>query len=886
MKKLFYLVLFGLLSALPAHSQTALVQTAICAGTTASFPCVAFGSSVTSGNTIIVIVWMTAGALPTPPTLTGNGNTYTNKVNTYLGNQAFLVYEADSVASGSTTITIASGTTSNIEGAAYEYSGLASSAFDKTVMATGSTQAISSGATATTTSANELVIGAAINQAPFTGMTNGYKQELNTGVNFYGVTGDLTQVVLQAAPAFAPTQASAHLWYSGVATFAWANQTPQVQTPVASPVAGNYTGSQLVTFTDPTAGATICYRKDGGVPTATSAGTCDSNGGLEFTYSGAIAVSTPMTIKALGTKAASGNSPPFAGIYNIPFTPTLPLATVSLTLPTQGSSACPTLTTGTNCKRSPASGSATDFQNAINASTCGDTIILVAGSTYSGNFTIPSTVCSGWIEITSSAAGSLPAAGTRVGAGDVSNMPVISTPNASPALAFQPSSNHWRIIGAKITTSYTATPVFWLVGMGFLANNSTGITVQGNLPDQIIIDRSYIIGTLSTAISHGIFANTQSFALVDSFCDVIGGNGIEAQCVESYNGIGPFLIQNNFLGASTENIMFGGADPAITNLIPSDITIVGNLIQKDAAWRGNGWVFKNIVELKNAQRVLLDGNVISTTWFNGQQEAVIIRSVNQSGGCNWCAVRHVTVTHNLIEHAPEGIVLAALQGPNVALPTNNVLIRNNVFTDISDANWSGNSSTGFVFQFGADDPPDMFNIAIDHNTAFSDRLAMQVNYENPGDTMSYVQYTNNLQDAGTVGGIQTQAGGPISGFLNGYNWQDVIFLNPGGSGSQFPGAPVTYDTIAGAAFTSVSGSDPEISGVPGTGNLQLTGGSAYHNAGTDGNDIGVWDWTCYNAEIAAALAGTYSAATYCGPSGIGSAISPGIKITPGVSIHQ
>ena len=56
-------------------------------------------------------------------------------------------------------------------------------------------------------------------------------------------------------------------------------------------------------------------------------------------------------------------------------------------------------------------------------------------------------------------------------------------------------------------------------------------------------------------------------------------------------------------------------------------------------------------------------------------------------------------------------------------------------------------------------------------------------------------------------------------------------------------------------MTSVTGSKPNISG-----NLRLTGGSAYHNAVTDGKDIGVWDWSCYNNETAAALAGNFTQA--------------------------
>src|SRR4051812_37822941 len=58
---------------------------------------------------------------------------------------------------------------------------------------------------------------------------------------------------------------------------------------------------------------------------------------------------------------------------------------------------------------------ATAFQSAINSSQLGDTIVLQAGTTYTGWFTLPNkTTGSGWVTITSSALASLPAAGVRV----------------------------------------------------------------------------------------------------------------------------------------------------------------------------------------------------------------------------------------------------------------------------------------------------------------------------------------------------------------------------------------------------------------------------------------------------------------------------------------
>jgi hypothetical protein len=102
------------------------------------------------------------------------------------------------------------------------------------------------------------------------------------------------------------------------------------------------------------------------------------------------------------------------------------------------------------------------------------------------------------------------------------------------------------------------------------------------------------------------------------------------------NGPGPYLIANNYLEASGENIMFGGADPYIANLVPSDITIRQNYISKPLSWRGQAWIVKNLLELKNAQRVTIDGNLIENNWAAAQPGvAIVLTPRNQDGNSPW-----------------------------------------------------------------------------------------------------------------------------------------------------------------------------------------------------------------------------------------------------------
>jgi hypothetical protein len=548
-----------------------------------------------------------------------------------------------------------------------------------------------------------------------------------------------------------------------------------------------------------------------------------------------------------------------------PVQPAPPQKTVDLSMPFQGTSTCPSLTTGSNCRRNVPAGDAKSFQSALKAATCGDTIVLMSGSIYSGNFTVPATTCtnnSGWIEIISSELPALPEPGNRVTPAEESKMPIISTPNVASALSFLPGANHWRVIGCKITTSYVSTnTLYWLVGMG-LDQTGKWVTDTSQLPSYIILDRTYLYGSTTTPIQRAVYANTQSFAMVDSYCDEIVDSGADSQCIGVVNGIGPFLIQNNFLQASGENIMFGGADP-ITNLIPSDITIVGNLFQKNITWRGKVGDVKNLLELKNAQRLLVDGNVFQYDWSAGQSWPILFRSINQSGKCTWCVVQDVTFTHNLLLHIPDGIEVAATDSTLLpAQPTARILVRNNLLTDVSTANWG--PSQGASFFAASNATYAIHDIIFDHNTAFSDGKAFLM-----GDSghVANLQFTNNLLSYGSYGilGSGVAAGTAVfDTYASGYVYsQNLIINSTGKSIGVYPPGTI-WTTLSAVKFTEITGTPPNY-----TGDFQLMSDSLYHNAGTDGKDIGVWDWDCLNKDIVAAQAGTFvGGADGCGATSI------------------
>jgi len=527
-----------------------------------------------------------------------------------------------------------------------------------------------------------------------------------------------------------------------------------------------------------------------------------------------------------------------------PALPTLPQATVDLTMPTQ---------TGT-VWNVPA-GDANTLQNDINAASCGDTIVLVAGSTYTGNFTIPNKSCTDWVLLESSAISNLPS-GTRVSTG--SNPPsaatranlatIVSNVADTPVLTFQTAAHNWRLIGLEITQA-AGTHNFSLI------ETDNNVTQLSQLVNHIIIDRCYVHGTSGGAVRRGLSFQVAYGGVVDSdvreFHDqtTSPGQGSDSQAIAVWSGAGPFLYQNNFLSAASEDTLFGGSDPSISNLIPSDVTVVGNYYWKDPSWPRTGFVVKNIFELKNVQRVLADGNVFQYDWGDGQNGiAILLTPRNQNGGCPWCGVSDITITHNLIQHAAGGFNIAGSDSPNVSQPTNRVLIQNNVMDDINGSTWNGNGrAVQWLTNTGTTSAAD--NITIDHNDGFADEACL---YLGDSNTTQHGQWTNMMCNYALYGIIGNAVGSgtpALSKFVpnmvpNGL-YNDVVFI--GGSGTYPVGT--TFSSMSAIQFTNYNNGNG--------GNYQLLATSPYHNAGTDGQDIGVWDWTTFNTKTTHALTGIY-----------------------------
>jgi hypothetical protein len=487
-----------------------------------------------------------------------------------------------------------------------------------------------------------------------------------------------------------------------------------------------------------------------------------------------------------------------------------------------------------------------DFQAALTQAAPGDVITLAAGATYTGNFILPAKAGSGWIIIRTSAPdASLPPAGTRITPASASVLAKIVSPNSGPALATAPGAHHYRFLGLEVGLAPGVTFSDTLVRLG---DNETTVA---DVPHHLLFERVYIHGTPTATVRRGIVLNSAATAVVDSTITDIHEVGGDAQAIAGWNGPGPFKIVNNHLEGAGANVVFGGPAPRIADLVPADIEIRGNDVAKPLTWRrgdptyaGTPWAVRTFLELTNARRVLIDGNLFEHNWADaGAGTAILFTVRNQGGTTPWSVVEDVTFTNNVVRHTGSGVGLHGGDARVPSQPARRILIKNNLFDDVSGARWGG-AGRLFEASHGIED------LVIDHNTGVQDGSIVVAD----GGTHPRFTYRNNLtphnddgvHGAGTASGLDT---------LNSYFPDGTVSRNviAGGNPALYPAANFLPPSLNDVGFIDLTGGD-----------YRLSPASPYKQAGTDGKDIGA-DLDAIEAAFVAVMTAPDDATTPAAP---------------------
>lgn len=528
-----------------------------------------------------------------------------------------------------------------------------------------------------------------------------------------------------------------------------------------------------------------------------------------------------------------------------------------------------------------------NLQSALNNAQCGDVIELQAAATFTGSFTVPAKKCdiNHWIYIrTSSPDSLLPAEGTRAtpcyaGIGSLEGRPQYSCVNPQNVMAkvemqsggngpFQLANgaNFYRFIGLEVTRASGVTGGAELIsGLG--------------TADHIIVDRSWLHGALQDETHTGVdLDGVTNAAILDSYftdfhCILNTGTCTDAQAI--LGGIsntqdGPFKIQDDFLEASGEAIMFGGG-PA--TLAPTDIEILGNHFWKPWQWmpgnpnfiggtNGQPFIVKNHLELKNAVRVLVDGNLMENCWggFTQAGFGILLTPKNQHSGhsnvCPKCEVTDITIRYVQVSHAGSGLQLATAlsgggKGGGRALAGTRWSIHDMVLDDLS-TDYAG---AGLAFQISNTWSKNPLNtVTINHITAFPNPTNMIIVGNPMKDPRMYkLVFTNSLMTTAKFPVWNTgsrdscaRKDEPISTFntcFTSYTFTNngLIAPPPNYPPSVWPAHNMFPQNVNDVQFVDYNNGNG--------GNYQLQSTSPYKNKGTDGKDLGA-DIVTLDAELA------------------------------------
>ena len=388
----------------------------------------------------------------------------------------------------------------------------------------------------------------------------------------------------------------------------------------------------------------------------------------------------------------------------------------------------------------PSAGAA---NSAFRAARGGQVVCLQGGGDF-GALTLPARAAgdTGWIVVRSTNY-SLPAEGTRMRPSIASGLAKITTSlNGSPALTTTPGTFGWVIRGVEITPAINVNLTYALVQLGDVGLMQN---TYAQVPQRLIFSQVYIHGSTLGEMQRCVALQSGATAIVDSWISECHGRGYDSQAIGGWNGPGPHLVRNSYLEGAGENVMWGGATPSIPGMVASDITFVRNHVATPITWKGV-WTRKNLLETKNAVRVSIDSSVFDGSWLDAQTgEALLFKSINDQGTCNWCRTSDVTVRRSLIRHTGRGLTFSGRENYNaigsVDSTARRFLIQDVVVDSINVAPYTG-AARGIQIGSGASDivfervlvagrPDDGTQLVLDGNTP-SPRVAFRQSVLNHG----------------------------------------------------------------------------------------------------------------------------------------------------------
>jgi hypothetical protein len=444
---------------------------------------------------------------------------------------------------------------------------------------------------------------------------------------------------------------------------------------------------------------------------------------------------------------------------------------------------------------------------------CGDTISLTPGVSYIGSFTLAARGCTAGTPITIRTVPNpnLPEPGIRTGPAYAPYLAILrSTSTNFAVISTTKNADGWTLENLWIYDTSTGGHTGAMVNLG-----SHLETVADDQPTGLVVDRVLLQGAVGTLAHRGIALNSRDTTIKNSYLNGFKGEGIETQAIASWNGPGPFLIENNYLEAAGIGVLFGGANPAIVGLIPANITIRRNYITKRLEWHpqhpsydGSKWTIKNALEFKKGRAILIEKNVLEHVWVQAQTGVALLLTPCNSGTDPTAEIRDVVVRDNVIRSAASVMAIS----PSCGLPTaggSNIHVEHNLAYDIGAGLWS-TVERYLIFPLNSSFPYVQFV----QNTFIGTYSARGViAFSGPPDAIGFV-FQGNIIRHGTYG-LKGDGQGTGNSTLDYYTQAAVVTgnlfgysgPNPANWYSSYPGNTFIADAVLDEQFMDLSNQD-------------------------------------------------------------------------------
>ena len=364
-------------------------------------------------------------------------------------------------------------------------------------------------------------------------------------------------------------------------------------------------------------------------------------------------------------------------------------------------------------------------------------------------------------------------------------------------------AHHFRFIGIEFAPTYQG--LYNIIQLG-----STEETALEQLPHHIEFDRVYLHGDPNIGQRRGIAANGRYLKIINSYFADFKREGEESQAIAMWATDGHIEIINNYLEAGGENILFGGAENKM-KLVAADVLVKDNWMNKPLEWRGQKWVIKNFLEIKSGKRIKIENNLMTNNWAQAQEgTGVLFRSAIDSG--DQAVVEDIEFINNIMRSSGSALNIFGGEGKG----GRNLLIRNNLFTDISAKKYEGR---GFFIKSTTYD-----NVVIENNTIIHDG-SISIAY---GDPITRFVFRNNIvfnNDYGLFGEGGTLGKATIAKFFPKGIFTNNIII--GGDAKEYPAGNYFPVSIKQIGFADAD-----------KGNYNLTADNAFLKRGADGKQIG------------------------------------------------